>query len=53
VGLSFDKTTKERLENEKLRAELVEERIKRPEDDLIIFRKQIIKGLKNMMLPGP
>ena len=43
VGLSFDKTTKERLEDEKLRADLAAERIKRPDDDLIIFRKQIIK----------
>ena len=39
----FDKTTKERLEDDKLRSELANERKKRPEDDLIIFRKQIIK----------
>ena len=43
VGLNLDKTTKERREDEVLRAKLKEERGKRPEDDLIIFRKHIIK----------
>ena len=43
VGLNFDKTTKERREDEALRSKLNEEKNKRPEDDLIIFRKNIIK----------
>ena len=43
VGLSLDKTTKERLEDDKLRSELLRERRNRPDDDLIIFRNKIIK----------
>ena len=42
VGLSLDKTTKERQEDEKLRKELEAERKIRPTEDLIIFRKRII-----------
>ena len=43
VGLSFDKTTKERREDLALRAKLKEEREARPGDDLVIFRNKIVK----------
>ena len=43
VGLSLDKTTKERQEDMALRAKLLEEKKKRPDDDLVIFRKEIVK----------
>ena len=43
VGLSLDKTTKERQEDMALRAKLQEEKNKRPDDDLVIFRKEIVR----------
>ena len=43
VGLSLDKTTKEREEDDILRKELAEKRKDDPEGDWIIFRKKIIK----------
>ena len=54
VGLSVDKTTKERNEDAALREKLKGEKQKRPDDDLVIFRKQIVKrtdipGLKKSL----
>ena len=43
MGLSLDKTTKEREEDEILRKELAEKRRDDSEGDWIIFRKKIIK----------
>ena len=43
VGLSLDKTTKEREEDDLLRKELADKRKDEPEGDWIIFRKKIIK----------
>ena len=43
VGLSLDKTTKERQEDMALRAKLQVEKNKRPDDDLVIFRKEIVR----------
>ena len=42
VGLSLDKTTKERKEDMILREKLKVEKGKRPDEDLVIFRKEIM-----------
>ena len=43
VGLSLDKTTKERQDDMALRELLKAEKVKRPDDDLVIFRRCIEK----------